>query len=76
MPYNSNNILSFNNCDLEIILKGHNMDFKPINITVYRNAFVHKSYCTIKNSDLNEGNIKCPKDCCHCKNCPMKDEVF
>jgi ribonuclease-3 len=62
MPYNSNNIL-FNDTDLENILKDHNIEFKPNNINVYRNAFVHKSYCTMKNSDFIEGNIKCPKDC-------------
>jgi len=33
------------------------------NINLYRNAFVHKSYCTMKNADFNQGNTKCPSDC-------------
>jgi len=33
------------------------------NINLYRNAFVHKSYCTMKNADFTTGNINCPNDC-------------
>lgn len=33
------------------------------NIDLYRNAFVHKSYCTMKNADFDTGNQKCPGDC-------------
>jgi dsRNA-specific ribonuclease len=33
------------------------------NINMYRNAFVHRSYCTMKNDDFDSGNERCPSDC-------------
>lgn len=33
------------------------------NINIYRRAFVHKSYCTRKNENFVEGNVKCPHNC-------------
>ena len=41
------------------------------NINLYRNAFVHKSYCTMKNADFNTGNLKCPSDCI-----PLQDKSY
>jgi ribonuclease-3 len=38
-------------------------DVRPNNINYYRNAFVHRSYCTMKNTDFESGNEKCPEDC-------------
>lgn len=33
------------------------------NINLYRNAFVHRSYCTMKNDNFESGNERCPGDC-------------
>jgi ribonuclease-3 len=38
-------------------------DVVPININYYRNAFVHRSYCTMKNADFETGNENCPDNC-------------
>jgi ribonuclease-3 len=63
MPYNNKNILLTED-NLQELLQNNgllNAKFKDINL--YRNAFVHKSYCTMKNADFNTGNTKCPDDC-------------
>jgi ribonuclease-3 len=63
LPFNSNNILLSDN-DLSIFFNSNGLDnIKYNNINLYRNAFVHKSYCTMKNSDFSSGNIKCPTNC-------------
>lgn len=63
LPFNSNNILLSDN-DLSIFFNSNGLDnIKYNNINLYRNAFVHKSYCTMKNSDFSSGNIKCPANC-------------
>jgi ribonuclease-3 len=60
LPYNiRNNILTLD--DLKTIL---GKDYKPINnINTFRNAFLHRSYCTRKNENFVNGNIKCPEKC-------------
>lgn len=63
MPYNPKNVL-LTHQNLETLFKNnglHNIRFNDIDL--YRNAFVHKSYCTMKNFDFNTGNSKCPNDC-------------
>jgi dsRNA-specific ribonuclease len=63
MPFNNKNILLSEN---ELKQLFHDNGLKDIvfhNINIYRNAFVHKSYCTLKNADFNTGNAKCPDDC-------------
>jgi len=63
MPYNNKNIL-ISDQDLQELFKNNGLDgVKYHNINLYRNAFVHKSYCTMKNTDFTTGNIKCPDDC-------------
>jgi len=63
MPFNSKNIL-LNENDLVTLFNNNGLEnVKFHNINIYRNAFVHKSYCTMKNADFNSGNIKCPPDC-------------
>jgi ribonuclease-3 len=63
MPFNSKNIL-LNDNDLTTLFNNNGLEgVKFHNINIYRNAFVHKSYCTMKNADFNTGNIKCPSDC-------------
>ena len=61
-PYNNKNIL-LQNVDLQEIFNNNglnNIKFK--NIDLYRVAFVHKSYCTMKNIDFDKSNINCPAD--------------
>jgi ribonuclease-3 len=61
-PYNNKNIL-IQNVDLQEIFNNNglsNIKFK--NIDLYRVAFVHKSYCTMKNIDFDKSNINCPAD--------------
>lgn len=63
MPYNNKNILIQETDMREIFDKNGLTDVKFNNIDLYRNAFVHKSYCTMKNADFTTGNIKKPDDC-------------
>lgn len=63
LPYNPSNVLP-NKEDIQSFFKNHgleNIDFHNINI--YRNAFIHRSYCTMKNDDFKSGNERCPDDC-------------
>ncbi len=63
MPYNNKNILLMDD-DLRLLFNKNGLDKIAFsNINLYRNAFVHKSYCTMKNADFNQGNQKCPEDC-------------
>ena len=45
------------------ILNLHNMTKDPINISIYRKALLHKSYCTRKNENFISGNVDCPNNC-------------
>ena len=63
LPYNNNNII-LQESDLRTLFDNNgipNIQFNNINL--YRNAFIHKSYCTMKNADFTSGNMKCPSDC-------------
>lgn len=63
LPYNPNNVL-LQIHDLEALFDTHGLDgIKPHNINLYRNAFVHRSYCTMKNHDFDSGNTRCPPEC-------------
>ena len=63
MPFNNKNIL-LSEDDLRKLFDNNGLEnIKFNNINLYRNALVHKSYCTMKNSDFNTGNTKCPHDC-------------
>tara|TARA_B000000475_G_C16001905_1_gene449242 strand:- start:1454 stop:2344 length:891 start_codon:yes stop_codon:yes gene_type:complete len=65
MPYNNKNIL-LNINDLNYILYNNGIDKTEIeinDINLYRTSFVHQSYCTMKNQDFENSNIKCPDDC-------------
>jgi len=61
-PYNNKNIL-ININDVNNILKTYGIRMKCINIDIYRNALVHKSYSTRKNDNFISGNLNCPKNC-------------
>ena len=63
MPYNSSNILITGE-DLKKLFQDHGLNnFEFHNLNLYRNAFVHRSYCTMKNDDFTSGNQNCPDDC-------------
>ena len=51
--------------DYYFILENNNglKDLEVKNINLYRVAFVHKSYCTMKNADFDKSNANCPTDC-------------
>lgn len=62
-PYNPKNLL-LQEADLRKLFDDNGLSgvqFKNINL--YRVAFVHKSYCTMKNTDFDKSNINCPEDC-------------
>ena len=63
LPYNSLNII-LEDKDLTNFFSENGLnDVKYNNLNLYRNAFIHKSYCTMKNSDFISGNSKCPSNC-------------
>lgn len=63
MPFNNKNIL-LSHDDLRYLFDNNGLEnIQFNNLNLYRNAFVHKSYCTMKNADFSSGNIKCPDDC-------------
>jgi len=63
LPYNSSNVLP-QWSDIRSFFDAHGLKDVPINnLNLYRNAFVHRSYCTMKNQDFDQGNSKCPPDC-------------
>lgn len=62
-PYNSANVL-LRDADLRQLFTNHGLaGVQYNNINLYRNAFIHKSYCTMKNADFETGNDACPADC-------------
>eukprot|EP00960_Hanusia_phi_P055846 763077-Hanusia_phi.AAC.4 len=62
MPFNKDNILLMES-DVKNFFKLIHFKYEFKNINIFRNAFVHKSYCTMKNSDFENGNKQCPADC-------------
>jgi len=49
--------------ELSSILKSYDVPEPYRNIDIYRQAFVHKSYCTRKNENFLNGNVNCPPNC-------------
>ena len=63
LPYNNKNVL-LNDENLRELFDTNGLKgLKYKNINLYRVAFVHKSYCTMKHIDFNKSNINCPSDC-------------
>lgn len=63
LPYNSSNIL-LQHEDLQAFFADHGLpNIQYHNLNLYRNAFVHRSYCTMKNHDFDSGNTRCPQGC-------------
>lgn len=62
LPYNpKNKLLGMD--DLIFFLKSHDVNELPRDLSLYRKAFLHKSYCTRKNQNFINGNLLCPSDC-------------
>lgn len=63
LPYNPTNVL-LQESDLQAFFDTHGLkQVAPRNLNLYRNAFVHRSYCTMKKDDFEEGNRRCPEGC-------------
>lgn len=63
LPYNPSNVL-LQPDDLRKFFDENGLQGVHFhNINLYRNAFVHRSYCTMKNDDFDKGNQRCPPDC-------------
>ena len=59
LPFNQRNQL----IDEKKVLDFLTIFDKIGNVNIYRRAFVHKSYCTRKNENFEEGNSNCPTGC-------------
>lgn len=62
LPYNPRNYLIIDS-DVTAILEKYDIHHKVRDITIFRKAFVHKSYCTRKNENFVTGNINKPSNC-------------
>lgn len=63
LPYNTCNVL-LQEHDLRQLFDTHGLEGVHFhNINLYRNAFIHRSYCTMKNADFVSGNERCPSEC-------------
>lgn len=63
LPYNPSNVL-LQSEDLRKFFDENGLEGVQFhNLNLYRNAFVHRSYCTMKNHDFDSGNQRCPVDC-------------
>jgi ribonuclease-3 len=62
LPYNHHNTLLESQFLLQVIHQ-YNVKIVVQDINIYRNAFVHKSYCTRKNENFTNGNLMCPVNC-------------
>lgn len=74
-PFNNNNVLLDKN-NLNCFFTNHNIDYEIKNINLFRNAFVHKSYCCMKNKDFTTGNLSCPDDCLPLQEMPYERLEF
>ncbi len=66
-PYNSNNHLITKQDVIDILSKVNMNDFQPKNISLYQQAFIHKSYNLLE--DYKE--FKQPKDCL-----PLQEKII
>lgn len=68
LPYNPNNILLLPE-HLTTLLQENGVMSSFNDISFYRMAFVHKSYCTRRNENFVDGNIRCPPNCLALQEC-------
>lgn len=76
LPYNPKNHLITMDELVALFEQNGLTGVKPHNINLYRNAFVHRSYCTMKNDDFQTGNEKCPSDCLPLQEMPYERLEF
>lgn len=69
-PFNPKNILLMPN-DVRHFMQEYDIDVPFRNLSLYRCAMVHKSYCTRKNENFMEGNVECPENCL-----PLQEESY
>ena len=62
VPYNKLNRLIDEN-EVRAIFKEFGLELRPRNMSLYRKAFVHRSYCVRKNENIIDGNRSCPNEC-------------
>jgi ribonuclease-3 len=62
LPFNRLNV-TLDQEALTSLLSSYSTSYKFKNINIFRNAFVHKSYCTRKNENFLQGNLLCPEGC-------------
>jgi ribonuclease III len=62
LPYNERNVV-ISEIELEAILSRFGLHAENADINIYRRAFVNKSYCTRRNENFVNGNMKCPHNC-------------
>ena len=62
LPYNKLNRL-IDEHEVRAIFKEFGLELKPRNMSLYRKAFVHRSYCVRKNENILDGNRSCPPGC-------------
>lgn len=63
LPYNEQNIIINNDDIFTLVNKYGSLLHNVPQLSIFRNAFVHKSYCTRKNENFLNGNLKCPTNC-------------
>lgn len=61
-PYNSLNVVMSEN-DVVNIFNKYNVNVRINDVNNYRKSMVHKSYCTRKNENFENGNLNCPSNC-------------
>lgn len=68
LPFNEKNV-AITEAEVNTLLKTYNSKYKVKDINLFRCAMVHKSYCTRKNENCQEGNISCPGNCIPLQEC-------
>lgn len=63
LPYNPNNYVVDSDDVLGLLNKYGFLISEIKDLAIFRNAFVHKSYCTRKNENFLNGNLKRPDSC-------------
>jgi len=76
LPYNPKNHLITMEELKQLFDRNGLSGLTPRNINLYRNAFVHRSYCTMKNDDFQSGNEKCPSNCLPLQEMPYERLEF
>jgi len=68
-PFNPRNVLLTHE-QLSVILRNYGHNFPVRDVSLFRKALTHRSYCTRKNENFVEGNASCPAEGC----LPLQEE--